>query len=103
MRVWRILGARPALIDGYIRVRRGVIWGKGIRAIVLSRSTRYGDDINLVGRVGTGSPSFISPSHPECDVGIGRHTTGAFSAGAYADLTPYADPADVRRLLDINL
>jgi hypothetical protein len=35
--------------EGYIRVRRDVVWGKGIRAIVLSYSTRYGD-INLIGR-----------------------------------------------------
>ncbi|MGA7693557.1 MAG: hypothetical protein WCA76_00940 [Candidatus Sulfotelmatobacter sp.] len=100
--VWRILGGRAAEIDGYIRVRRDVVWGKGIRAIVLSYSTRYQDDINLGGRMGTGSPGFISPLHPEYDVGIGRHTTGAFSAGAYADFTPYADPADVRRLMDID-
>jgi hypothetical protein len=28
--------------EGYIRVRRDVVWGEGIRAIVLSYSTRYG-------------------------------------------------------------
>lgn len=53
--------------------------------------------------MGSGSPSFVSPLHPEYDVGIGRHTTGAFiSVGAYADFTPYADPADVKRLMDID-
>lgn len=102
VQIWRILGGRPALIDGYIRVRRDVVWGNGIRALVLSRSTRYGNDINLAARMGTGSPAFISDLHPEYDVGIGRPTTGAFSSGAYADFTPYADPADVRRLMDID-
>lgn len=98
---WRILGGRPTEIDGYIRVRRDVVWGKGIRAIVLTYSVDYGD-INLVGRMGSGSPGFISALHPEYDVGIGRPTTGVRSAGAYADFTPYADPADVNRLMDID-
>jgi len=49
MQVLRILGGRPAEFEGYIRVRRDVVWGKGIRAIALSYSTRYGD-INLIGR-----------------------------------------------------
>jgi hypothetical protein len=100
MQVWRILGGRPTLIDGYIRVRRDVVWGKGIRAVVFSHSTRYEGDINLVGRMGTGSPGFVSPLHPEYEVGIGRDTIDA--VGAYADFTPYADPADVRRLMDID-
>jgi hypothetical protein len=101
-KVWRVLGGRPAEIDGYIRVRREVVWGKGIRAVVLSCSADYEDDINLVGRMGSGSPGFISALHPEYDVGIGRPTTGVRSAGAYADFTPYADPADVNRLMDID-
>jgi hypothetical protein len=104
MQAWRFLGGRPAQIDGYIRVRRGIVWGKGIRAIVLSSSTRHADqdDINLIGRSGSGSLDFISSSHPEYEVGIGRATTGASSSGAYADFTPYADPADVNRLMDID-
>jgi hypothetical protein len=101
VQVLRILGGRPAQFEGYIRVRKDVVWGKGIRAIVLSYSTRY-QDINLTGRVGSSPPGFASPLHPEYDVGIGRDTTGAFSSGAYADFTPYADPADVRRLMDID-
>jgi hypothetical protein len=52
--------------------------------------------------MGSGSPGFVSATHPEFDVGIGRHITGVFSAGAYADFTPYADPADVKRLMDID-
>ena len=102
LQVWRGLGGRPAEIDGYIRVRRDVVWGKGIRAIVLGYSAGQEDDLNLVGRMGSGSPGFVSLLHPEYDVGIGRHTTGSHSVGAYADFTPYADPADVKRLMDID-
>ncbi|HWO29639.1 MAG TPA: hypothetical protein VNO32_12670, partial [Candidatus Acidoferrum sp.] len=68
MQVLRILGGRPAQFEGYIRVRRDLVWGTGIRAIVLSYSTRY-QDINLTGRVGSSPPSFVSPLHPEYDVG----------------------------------
>ena len=102
MQVWRVLGGRPSEIDGFIRVRRNVVWGKGIRAIILSYSADSKDDVNLIGRMGSGSPGFISLLHPEYDVGLGRNTTGALSVGAYADFTPYADPADVNRLMDID-
>lgn len=97
---WRLLGGRPSQIDGYIRVRKDLVLGKGIRAIILVYSA--GGDLNLAGRMGSGPPGVISYLHPEYDVGIGRHTTGAFTAGAYADFTPYADPADVNRLMDID-
>jgi len=102
MQVWRVLGGRPAEIDGFIRVRRDVVWGKGIRAIVLGYSAGYKDDVNLIGRMGSGSPGFISLLHPEYDVGLGRITNGALSVGAYADFTLYTDPADVNRLMDID-
>jgi hypothetical protein len=102
LQVWRMLGGRQADIDGYIRVRRDVVWGKGIRAGILSDSAGHEDGVYLVGRMGTKSPSFISPLHPEYEVGIGRHTTGAFSVGVYANFTPYADPADIDRLMDID-
>src|SRR4051812_8208024 len=102
LQAWRLLGGRPSQIDGYIRVRRDVVWGKGIRAIVLAYSAGYKEDVNLIGRMGSGSPGFVSPLHPEYDVGVGRHTTGSFTVGAYADFTPYADPADVNRLMDID-
>ncbi len=100
--LWRVLGGKPALIDGYIRVRKGIVWGKGIRAMVVSCSARHEEDVDLIGRMGSGSPDIISLLHPEYDVGLGRHTTGAFSVGAYADFTPFADPADVNRLMDID-
>ncbi len=89
-------------VDGYVRVRKNVVWGKGIRAIVLGYSAAQGWDVELVGRMGSGPPDVVSTLHPEYDVGIGRHTTGVFSSGVYADFTPYADPADVRRLMDID-
>lgn len=100
--VWRVLGGRPALIDGYIRVRNNIVWGKGIRAIILSYSAEHEEDVNLIGRMGSGAPGIISLLHPEYNVGLGRITTGAFTLGAYTEFTPYADPADVKRLMDIN-
>jgi hypothetical protein len=102
MQVWRVLGGRPAEIDGFIQVRRDVVWGKGIRVVVLSYSTRYKADVALIGRMGSGPPSSVSPLHPEYDAGIPRPMTGPLSVGAYADFTPYADPADVSRLMDID-
>jgi hypothetical protein len=45
--VWRVLGGRRVLIDGYIRVRNGVVWGKGIRAVFVTYSAEH--EVDLVG------------------------------------------------------
>jgi len=100
--IWRVLGGRPAMIYGYIRVQNGIVWGKGIRAIILSYSAEHQEGVELVGRIGSGPPGYISLLHPEYAVGPGHVTTGAFTIGAYAEFTPYADPADVERLMDIK-
>jgi hypothetical protein len=102
MRVYRVLGGRPAMIDGSIGVRKNIVWGKGIFAMVESPSADHEDGIELVVRAGSGSPSSISPLHPEYEMGVGHPITGTPTVGAYAVFTPYADPADVKRLMDID-
>jgi hypothetical protein len=50
--------------------------------------------------MGSWSPGFISLLHPEYYVSTGRPTSSTL--GALAEFTPYADPADVKRLMDID-
>ncbi len=101
-RVFRVLGGRPAMIDGSIRVRKDFVWGKGIFAMVRSPSARYDGSINLGGGAGSGYPYYVSPLHPEYIVHPVEKPLGVVNLGASAVFTPYADPADVKRLMDIN-
>ena len=102
--VYQLLGGRPAMIDGFIRVRKNIVWGKGINAGVASY---FGRDqgggwffFSLIGRAGSGSPDMISSLHPE--YGAGTPSGCTFCQEAHVVFTPYADPADVKRLMDIN-
>jgi hypothetical protein len=54
----------------------------------------------LIGRAESGSPHHISRLHPEYAVGSPSGCYGCLEA--HVVFTPYADPADVRRLMDIN-
>jgi len=101
--VFRLLGARPAMIDGSIRVRKNIVWGKGIRAIIERQGGRTTDghryDYTLVGEARSGSPStVISSLHPEYRV----DSRSGCCIDARVVFTPYADPAEVTRLMDIN-
>jgi len=98
--VYQLLGGRPAMIDGSIRVRKNIVWGKGIKAVVASYYGRAGNGWWLIGRAQSGSPDDISSMHPEYEIGSPSGCT--FCKEAHVIFTPYANPADVRRLMDIN-
>ncbi len=92
--IYRFLGARPEMITGSIRVRRNFVWGKGIGALIENYTVH-----TLVGAAHSGFHSnVISSLHPEYAI---EDKSGRW---IYAEVvfTPYADPKDVRRLMDIN-
>jgi hypothetical protein len=91
--IYRFLGVRPAMVDGTIRVRRNIVWGKGIRALTESSTMRI-----LIGEAGSGSPLNISSLHPE----YGMDSWSGCCIEAQVIFTPYTDPADVNRLMDID-
>jgi hypothetical protein len=99
-----LLGGRPAQIVGTIRVRNNIVWGKGIVARVRGGSLGVDNGteffLTLIGRAETGSPTFISLLHPEYR--FGRPSGCSFCLAPYAIFTPYADPSDVNRLMDIG-
>lgn len=90
------------MIDGYIRVRRNVVWGTGIRALIVSSAGRTVDghryDFTLIGEAGSGSPMVISSLHPEYEM----DSWSGCCIDAQVIFTPYTDPTDVNRLMDIN-
>lgn len=107
LNLYRRLGGRPASAYASIRVRDQKVWEKGLRVIVESTYSREPDGSrfyhSLIADTGTESPWPFRPSplHPEYEVGEPGGCTGC--AEIYAHFTPYADPVDVRRLMDINL
>lgn len=93
--IYRFLGARPEMINGSIRVRKNIVWGKGISVLIENYSVH-----TLVGVARSGSPTnVISSLHPEYAI---ENKSGRW-IHAEVVFTPYADTKDVRRLMDINI
>src|ERR1700676_911538 len=103
--VYQLLGGRPARIDGFVRVRKDIVWGKGIIANIVSDSMLDQDGgfyyLSLIGRAQSGSPDVISSLHPE--YGVGSPGGCTFCLEGHVVFTPYADPVDVTRLMVIGL
>jgi hypothetical protein len=105
LELYRRIGGRAALVRASIRVRDNIVWGRSFWVYV---DSTYIDDGNggrfyrtLIGRVGSGSPSWISPSHPEYVIGSPGGCSGCIEG--HVVYTPFADAADIQRLSDVNL
>lgn len=101
---YRRLGGRYAWVLSSIRVRDGIVWEKNIQLYVGSTSVPEPDgsrfDFTLIGRAGTNRLDWVSPRHPEYRIGSPGGCSGCREG--YVLFTPFADPADVRRLMDMN-
>lgn len=101
--VYHTLGGRVAGVYSFIRVRDNLLWEKGISLGIEARSTepdgrhvRY----ELMGSIETASFSWVSPRHPEYQIGGPNGCMGC-KAG-WVKFTAFADPKDVSRLADLN-
>lgn len=99
------LGGRYSWVLSTIRVREGIVWEKNIQLYVGSTSIQGPDgsrfDLTLIGRVGNNRLDWVSPQHPEYRFGGAGGGCSGCREG-FVLFTPFADPADVRRLMDIN-
>lgn len=101
------IGGRLAYVRASIRVRNNAVWGKSFWEIVESGNCERDSDgvrvcLALIGSFSTDDVPRHPPfSHPEYEIGKSGGCT--FCMDAYVKFTPYADPADIRRLSDINL
>jgi hypothetical protein len=104
-------GVRPAGITGEIKVRNGKVWGKhfGIEVYVRDLGRPNGWPLTLMADTSTvyhfAAYGEIDPQlriHPDYVIGRPGGCDGPCVL-AYARFTPYADPKDVRRLMQINL
>lgn len=105
LHTYRRLGGRYAWIFSTIRVRDGTVWEKNIQLYVASISVPGPDggrfDYTLIGRAGSGPLNWTSPQHPEYRFGGPGGGCDGCTEGSVV-FTPFADPADVRRLMDLN-
>ena len=116
-----LVGTRLALIRAWVRIRRGVVWDKGVSVFVEAPPENHRDRM-LWGGASTVSRFYTSTVerpevamqdtliHSDYLVGQGmryaNEDTPQFLVevpAIWAEFTPYADPADVRRLMQFNL
>jgi hypothetical protein len=102
-RVFLWLGARPAIVDASVRIRSDVVVGKLIEAHVEGPCRDSNDQtfcLTVIGRVQTGGSRYINPRHPEYSIFSPDGCT--YCVAPAVIFSPYAIPADVLRLTDIN-
>lgn len=106
-----MLGGRGTIIRAELQVTKGVVWGKSFSIYVYVPAETgpaalfRGKGYTLIG-VSQSVSRFPSdrpliPTHPNYSVGTPGGCTGCLAV--YSEFTPYADPADVERLMDFNL
>lgn len=104
-RIFRSLGARPAIAEAGIRVRNDFVIGKAISESVGGPCNEDEIDhqtlcLTVMGHAQTGARRFIDFRHPEYTFYKPGGCT--FCVDASVIFSPYASPADVRRLADVN-
>jgi hypothetical protein len=106
-RAYRLLGGRRSLIKAGLGVQNGVIWSKGFSLFVEVPPERPPNnyEYTLIGSAWSASrlrsirTSLID--HPNYLVSTPAGCTGCLAV--LADFSPYADTADVERLMQFNL
>ena len=111
MSVFEFLGGRPTLIRASLTVADGLVWEKSFLAVVSVPPQRgpdksfAGSRYNLIG--GSGSVSRFSSAPPELAVHenylVSTPGGGTGCRAVGAKFTPYADSADVQRLMNFDL
>ncbi|HEV2398709.1 MAG TPA: hypothetical protein VGS27_17325 [Candidatus Sulfotelmatobacter sp.] len=102
-RVFLWLGARPAIADASIRVRKNAVTGKTINAHVGGPCHDFDSQtlcLTVIAHAETGEHRFIDPRHPEYS--FSKPSGCEYCVDAHVIFSPYADAEDVRRLTDLN-
>jgi hypothetical protein len=108
-------GVRPAQIIARVEMRDGIVWGKGFSSTIQFLSPSYSADGRRYDYVLIASAHSV-PRFPVRDYGIladpvrlhpnyaiGRPGGCTGCVAVWADFTPYADTADVHRLMQLDL
>jgi hypothetical protein len=102
--IYHSFGGRIAGVYSFVRVRDGLVWGKGISmgidTLVTEPDGRH-VQYELIGATGTDDHFiWVSARHPEYE--IGGPTACESCREGWVKFTAFADPQDVLRLTDLN-
>lgn len=102
-------GVRPARIRAEVGVHGGIVWSKRFDVAVYVRNLRYPNPLPLTLMAHASTVSRVDwwydprmQLHPEYIIGRPGGCDGP-CLDVYTNFTPYADPTDVKRLMQINL
>lgn len=105
---YMLVGGHPARIFASVGMRGGIVWTKGFSIIIETYARAYSGkkrleygliaDVHAVSRLDLGGDSFLHPNYE-----IGRPGGCEICVMGWAKFTPYADAADVHRLLQLEL
>lgn len=97
--LWRLAGGRWAMANATVRVRNGVVWGKGFEAIAPHR-----EGYALIARVRTVDDfpkAAVSNNH--VNLRFGRPGGCEICQMLWAEVTPYANDAELRQAFSVDL
>lgn len=114
---YMLLGGRPATITASAGMRDGVVWSKGFSVVIETYWHNIPDfnpdrwfEYSLIATTGSvpqldfSGQNWVDPQitlHPNYI--ISRPGGCEICIMGYVHFTPYADPADIRRLMQLNL
>jgi len=113
LRLYMGVGGHPARIQATVGMRDGIVWSKRFSVLIVTHahihSALFGEpwdgfygliaETRSVSRFDIGSAQLVL--HPDYTIGRPGGCEGCVMG--WAKFTPYADPADVRRLMQIDL
>ena len=117
LRSYMLLGGRPTKITATTGMHEGVVWSKGFSVVIWAHWHNLPDfnpdrwfDYSLIAATHS-VPQLDFSGQQWVDPQIARHPSYLISrpggceicVAGYVLFTPYADPADVRRLMQLNL
>jgi hypothetical protein len=117
LRGYMVMGGRPAKVTATFGMRDGVVWSKGFTVNIETYwhnipglyAGSWGE-FTLISHVGSvtqfdsSSPGYADPQlRPHPSYIIRRQAGCCFFNEGYVHFTPYADPGDIQRLMQLNL
>lgn len=116
-RGYMLMGGRPARIMANVGMRNGIVWSKGFSVYIATYWHNIPDfdpnrwfDFSLMANTGS-VPQFDFSSQNWVDPQLTLHPNYLISrpggcdvcVSGYVHFTPYADPVDIHRLMQLNL
>jgi hypothetical protein len=111
LRLYTRIGGHPARIQATVGMRNGTVWSKGFSVLILTDERnnppfirdRWDGFYPLFAETRSVSRFDVGGDHLHLNYPIGQPSACEGCGTGWARFTPYADSADVRRLMQIDL